>query len=158
MKIFEFHAAVRLPKPLAEVFPFFSDAGNLETLTPPWLSFEVLTPRPIEMTPGTLIDYRLKMRGIPIRWKSEITAWEPPYRFVDEQRRGPYSLWVHEHLFREVDGQTVAEDHIQYAVPGGALVHALFVRRDVERIFAFRKQKMQELFGSVPKLEETKAA
>lgn len=152
MKQFEYRASVRLPRPLSEVFPFFSDAYNLETLTPPWLKFEVLTPRPIEMAAGAIIDYRLKVRGLPMRWKSEITAWEPPYRFVDEQRRGPYSLWVHEHRFREEDGYTIAEDSIRYAVPGGALIHSLFVRRDVEKIFAFRRQKMQELFGATPEL------
>ena len=158
MRIFNLHCSVRLAKPLAEVFPFFADAYNLETLTPPWLNFEVLTPRPIEMKPGTTIDYKLKMRGLPIRWTSEITAWEPPFRFIDEQRKGPYSLWVHEHRFREVDGHTIADDHIRYAVPGGALVHSLFVRRDVQGIFAFRKKRMQELFGSVPELAATKAA
>ena len=149
MPIFELHTSVRLATPLAEVFPFFADAYNLETLTPPWLEFQVLSAPPIEMQTGTTIDYKLKIRGIPVRWKSEITAWEPPFRFVDEQRKGPYSLWVHEHRFREIEGHTVAEDHIRYAVPGGALVHSLFVRRDVEGIFAYRKKRMEELFGTV---------
>ncbi|MEZ5391480.1 MAG: SRPBCC family protein [Bryobacterales bacterium] len=149
MRTFDLHTSVRLPLPLSQVFPFFSDAYNLETLTPPWVRFSVLTPRPITMGVGTEIDYQLKIHGIPVRWRSAITAWEPPFRFVDEQLRGPYSLWVHEHRFREEDGQTVAEDHVRYAVPGGALVHNLFVRRDVERIFAFRQQKMQELFGRI---------
>ena len=157
MPIHEHHARVLLASPLAEVFPFFSDAYNLEELTPPWLRFEVVTPRPIEMAVGTEIEYRLKIRGIPVRWQSEITAWEPPFRFVDEQRKGPYSLWIHEHRFREEDGRTIAEDHIRYAVPGGSLVHRLFVRRDVERIFAFRKRKMEELFGAAPELSSRAA-
>ena len=147
MREFEFTSSVRLARPLSEVFPFFSDARNLEALTPPWLRFEVLTPRSIEMKPGALIDYRLKVRGIPMSWRSEITVWEPPYRFVDEQRNGPYSLWIHEHRFREEDGETICEDKIRYAVPGGALVNALFVKRDVEKIFAFRRAAMLRLFG-----------
>ena len=158
MRTFDLYCSVRLLKPLAEVFPFFADAHNLETLTPSWLNFEVLTPRPIAMKPGATIDYKLKVRGVPIRWKSEITAWEPPFRFIDEQQKGPYSLWVHEHRFREVDGHTIADDHIRYAVPGGTLVHSLFVRRDVQGIFAYRQKKMQELFGSVSEAATMRAA
>lgn len=158
MPIHEFHSSVRLARPLDEVFPFFSDAYNLEALTPPWVKFHVVTPRPIEMAAGTVIEYRLKIRGIPVGWRSEITAWEPPYRFVDEQRKGPYSVWIHEHRFREDGEHTIAEDHIHYAVPGGALVNRLFVRRDVEKIFAFRKSKMQELFGAAPDPAATRAA
>ncbi len=104
MRTFELTREVLLPRPLAEVFPFFADARNLERLTPPWLRFEVLTPGRIEMRRGTTIDYRLRLRGVPVRWRSEITAWEPPVRFVDEQRRGPYRLWVHEHRFEERAG------------------------------------------------------
>jgi ligand-binding SRPBCC domain-containing protein len=99
---------IDLAAPLSEVFPFFADAYNLERITPSFLSFKVLTPAPIEMRPGTLIDYRLRVRGAPLRWRSEITAWEPPYRFVDEQRRGPYRAWIHEHRFEERDGRTIA--------------------------------------------------
>jgi ligand-binding SRPBCC domain-containing protein len=127
-------------------------------LTPPWLHFEVLTARPIVMATGSVIDYKLRIRGLPVRWQSKITAWEPPLRFVDEQVRGPYSLWVHEHVFRDGNGGTIAEDHIRYSVPGGALFHLLFVRRDVERIFAFRKRKMQELFGCAPEPGSAQAA
>ena len=128
MRIFELKTSLWLPKPLDDVFPFFADARNLEALTPPWLHFEVLTPAPISMAPGTTIDYRLRLRGLPIRWQSEITAWEPPHRFVDEQRRGPYRLWVHEHRFREQDGQTLAEDHIRYAAPGERLLTGCWLR------------------------------
>ena len=120
MRTFELTSELMLPRPPAEVFPFFADARNLERLTPPWLRFEVLTPGTIEMRPGATIDYRLRLRGVPIRWRSEITAWEPPFRFVDEQRRGPYRLWIHEHRFDERDGRTVASDHVRYAVGVGA--------------------------------------
>ena len=148
MTIFEHSSSVWLPRPLEEVFAFFSDAHNLEILTPPWLRFEVLTPRPIDMAAGVTIDYRLRVRGLPIRWRSEIAAWEPPRRFVDKQIRGPYRLWDHEHLFREDRGGTFAEDRVSYAVPGGSLVNRLFVAKDVENIFVFRSEKLRELFGS----------
>jgi ligand-binding SRPBCC domain-containing protein len=107
MRVAEFTSEIWLPRARDEVFAFFADAGNLERLTPPLLSFSILTPRPIAMRPGTLIDYRLKVRGIPIRWRSEITVWEPPVRFVDEQRKGPYRLWHHTHEFAEQDGGTL---------------------------------------------------
>ncbi|MEI7938236.1 MAG: SRPBCC family protein [Verrucomicrobiota bacterium] len=135
-----------LPRPLEEVFDFFADARNLQALTPDWLDFSVLTPAPILMRAGTLIDYRLRLRGFPIRWQSEITAWEPPHRFVDEQRRGPYKLWIHEHRFEARDGGTLVGDFVRYAAPGGWLVEWLFVRRDVERIFQFRREKLLALF------------
>ena len=90
------------------------------------------------------------MHGVPIRWQSEITAWDPPRRFVDEQRRGPYKLWVHEHRFQAKDGGTQVADDVRYAVLGGWLMERLFVRRDIERIFQFRRQKQLELFGKQP--------
>jgi ligand-binding SRPBCC domain-containing protein len=130
-----------------KLFPFFADAQNLETLTPPWVKFRILTPLPIPMRPGALIDYQLRIHGIPVRWQTEITAWEPPFRFVDEQKRGPYRVWIHEHRFEEKDGGTIMTDNIRYAVYGGALIQKLFVSRDVEMIFEFRNQKMAELFG-----------
>ena len=102
MKTHTLSSEVRLAVPIDQVFSFFADAYNLSVLTPPWLSFQVLTPRPIMMQVGMRIDYRLRIYGLPVRWQSEITAWQPPHRFVDEQRRGPYRLWVHEHRFQEV--------------------------------------------------------
>lgn len=137
-----------LPRPVEEVFPFFADAHNLEELTPPFLGFQVLTPPPITMAPGIRIDYRLRLHGIPIRWQSEITAWEPMRMFVDEQRRGPYRAWVHTHRFTPRDGGTLVEDEVRYDVPGGALVNALFVRNDVARIFAYREAKLRARFGA----------
>lgn len=135
-----------LPAPLDHVFPFFADAHNLEAITPPWLRFHVLTPAPIPMRVGQRIDYRLRVRGVPMRWQSEITAWNPPYRFVDEQRRGPYKRWHHEHLFMERDGGTAICDRVEYALYGGPLaplVHAVLVKHDVERIFRYRGEAIE---------------
>ena len=147
MRTFELTSEVLLPRLRAEVFPFFADARNLERLTPPWLRFQVLTPERIEMRPGAIIDYRLRLRGVPIRWRSEITAWEPPFRFVDEQRRGPYRLWIHEHRFEERAGRTLASDHVRYAAPGGRLVDRLLVRPDLDRIFEYRRDVLRSVFG-----------
>ena len=145
--LFKLETELWLPHRRDEVFRFFADAFNLETLTPPWLKFEVLTPRPIEMRVGLQIDYRLRLRGLPLRWRSEITAWEPPGRFVDEQRRGPYRAWIHEHTFEDQDGGTLTRDQVHYAVIGGQLVNRLLVRRDVEKIFLFRREKLRGLFA-----------
>ena len=138
------------PRPLAEVFEFFADAHNLEELTPPFLHFEVLTPSPISMGVGTTIDYRLKMHGFPMRWRSLISAWEPPFRFVDEQVRGPYSFWHHEHTFAEQDGGTRIRDVVDYGVPGGWLINTLFVQRDLRNIFRYRTEQMQKRFAGHP--------
>jgi ligand-binding SRPBCC domain-containing protein len=146
MKIYTLNKEILLPRPLEEVFAFFADARNLQTITPPWLRFAIKTPGQIQMRPGTRINYRLRVRGIPLAWVSEITVWEPPHRFVDEQRKGPYRLWIHEHRFAEKDGHTSAVDSVRYAVPGGVLIHKLFVERDVKKIFEYRSKKLKELF------------
>ncbi len=135
-----------LPRPVDEVFRFFADAGNLDALTPRWLRFEIVTPRPIEMKVGALIDYRLRLRGWPIRWQSEISDWSPPHRFVDEQRRGPYRLWHHTHTFAARDGGTLVRDVVRYDVPGGAVANALLVRRDLRKIFTYRQRRLAERF------------
>ena len=149
MKTFDLRTSLWLPKPLSDVFPFFADAANLEALTPPWVNFKILTKPPIRMHEGAKIDYTIRVRGLPLRWQTEITVWEPPNRFVDEQIRGPYSRWVHEHRFREEDGKTLCEDHVNYAPIGGSLMNWLFVGRDVERIFAYRQERMAAIFGRV---------
>jgi len=146
VKEFTFNAELWLPRPRDEVFPFFGDARNLEVLTPPWLKFEVLTPSPVVMRPGTLIDYRIKIHGLPIHWQTEIIAWDPPHRFVDVQLRGPYTLWHHTHTFAELDGGTLCRDEVRYRPLGGALTNRLFVARDVRRIFQYRQQRLAELF------------
>lgn len=146
MKTFRFTTHQTIEQPIAQVFAFFSDAHNLAEITPPWLRFEVLTPAPIAMQVGTRIDYRLRLRGIPITWQSEITAWVPPRYFMDEQRRGPYRLWRHTHTFEETAAGTVVGDEVEYAVWGSSVVNTLFVRRDIERIFAYRAEKLDALF------------
>jgi ligand-binding SRPBCC domain-containing protein len=147
MKHFTFHHEQRFDLDLPAVFAFFSEAQNLERITPPWLNFQILTPPPLTMAVGTIIDYRLRLHSIPLRWQSEITAWEPPYRFVDEQRRGPYRSWIHAHSFQEEGGVTVVRDDVRYAVPGGRLIQRFFVEPDLRRIFAFRAQRLAELLG-----------
>src|SRR4051812_43701583 len=134
-----------LPRPLDEVFAFFSDAANLEALTPRTLQFRILTSQPVEMRQGTLIDYRIRLHGIPITWQSEITVWDPPHRFVDVQVRGPYSRWVHTHSFIAERGGTTVADDVDFDVPLGFLV-GRFVKRDVEKIFGYRRQTLSRTF------------
>ena len=148
MKMREFVSETWLPQPVEKVFAFFSDPANLDAITPPWLSFRTVTPMPITMGNGTLIDYRLKVRGLPMGWRSRISAWEPPHRFIDEQIRGPYSLWIHEHTFTAKDGGTAIGDRVRYATPFDFLVHRLMVRPDIERIFAHRTHVLSKLFGA----------
>jgi ligand-binding SRPBCC domain-containing protein len=146
MRIHQFTSELWLPRPIEEVFAFFSDAGNLDSITPPWLSFRMVTRRPIAMQAGALIDYRLRVRGLPLRWRSKITAWKPPYQFVDEQVHGPYRLWIHSHNFESRDGGTLVCDDVRYAVPLDWLLHRFIVRPDVERIFAYRAECLRRRF------------
>ena len=139
-----------LPRPLAEVFAFFSEAANLERITPPWLRFQLLDREAIEMGPGTLIDYRLRLRGLPLRWSSLIETWEENHRFVDQQLRGPYRFWRHEHVFSETASGTRVQDRVDYLLPMGRLgrLAALAtVRRDLERIFDYRQGAVARLLG-----------
>jgi ligand-binding SRPBCC domain-containing protein len=140
-------STLRVPRPLEEVFRVFSDAKNLEQLTPRALSFQILTPDPIVMKQGLLLDYRLRLHGITVRWQSEISVWEPPYRFEDRQRKGPYRWWIHEHSFAGDDDHTVMTDRVKYGVPGGALVHRFFVARDLRKIFEYRKTQLCNMLG-----------
>jgi ligand-binding SRPBCC domain-containing protein len=142
-----FSSELLLPRARNKVFPFFANAENLEALTPPWLRFRIVTECPITMQKGCLIDYNLRVHGIPLRWRTQITAWEPPFRFVDTMLRGPYRAWIHEHIFEERPDGTLVIDRVNYAVPGGRMVDRLFVRRDIESIFAFRRQKLLQIFS-----------
>jgi ligand-binding SRPBCC domain-containing protein len=150
VRIHVFERELWLPLPPEQVFPFFADATNLQALTPPWLNFNIVTPPPIAMRAGTLIDYRLRVRGLPVRWRTRINVWQPPHRFVDEQLRGPYRQWIHEHTFEPRDGGTLARDIVTYAVPLDWLVHRWLVRPDIEKIFAFRSTALQQVFAAAP--------
>ena len=143
---FQIHQEQLLAYPQEQVFRFFASAENLNILTPPWLGFNILTPLPIEMAVGAIIEYRIRLRGIPLIWRSEITEWQPPLAFCDEQRRGPYRYWIHRHAFEERPDGTMVTDHVDYGVLGGALVNRLFVAGELRRIFDYRKAMLAELF------------
>lgn len=127
-----------------ETFAFFSNAANLERLTPPWLSFRIRTPQPIEMREGALIDYQIVLHGWPIPWRTRIDVWEPGVRFVDRQLRGPYRWWHHEHRFEPVAAGTRVIDHVEY-VPRVRWLSGAMVRRDVARIFDYRQEQLPKL-------------
>lgn len=151
MKVHVLERSQAVAAPLDEVFAFFGRPENLAVITPPDLGFQILTPSPIAMKEGAIIDYVVRVSGVPMRWRTMITGYEPPYRFVDEQLDGPYSFWHHSHTFaaRE-DGGTDLGDTVRYALPFGPLgdlVHALIVRRQVEGIFAFRRTFIRDRFG-----------
>lgn len=140
----------RLPAPPAEVFPFFAEAGNLEAITPPWLRFAIVRPRPTDLRAGTLIEYRLHLHGVPVSWLTRIEEWIPGERFVDAQLRGPYAMWHHTHEF-EADGEgaTLMRDTVRYALPYGPcgeLAHRLFVARDLAAIFDYRAERVRAAF------------
>jgi ligand-binding SRPBCC domain-containing protein len=140
-----------IPASLEEIVAFFADAANLDALTPPWLRFRILSPLPIEMRQGARIEYQLRLAGVPIRWRTRITKWDPPYAFVDVQERGPYAQWEHSHQFRPcADGVWMA-DVVRYALPFGPLgelAHALGVRATLAAIFDYRFAQIRERFGS----------
>jgi ligand-binding SRPBCC domain-containing protein len=149
-KIYTLDFAQQVSRPLPEVFSFFSRAENLEALTPSWLNFKILKAAPQPIQQGTLINYSLRVHGIPLHWISEIVEWEPPHRFVDLQLRGPYKIWRHEHRFEARDGGTLISDTISLALPLGVLgqlAYKMKVQSDVDEIFAFRKAKVRTLFG-----------
>jgi ligand-binding SRPBCC domain-containing protein len=134
-----------IPLPVERVFSFFADARNLEAITPEWLKFRIVAPESIVMKTGARIEYRLRLRGIPVQWESEITAWEPPFRFVDEQIRGPYRFWKHEHRFSVRDSGTEVMDDVRYSVLGGSVTNSLFVAPDLRKIFAYRRERLSQI-------------
>lgn len=147
-KNYVLQASLFVPRPLDEVFSFFADAANLDAITPPYLRFHITSPMPMRMEAGALIDYRLRLHGLPLRWRTRISVWEPPHRFVDEQVCGPYRRWVHEHRFVQRDGGTMCEDRVEYAIFCGWLMHPLFVQRDLRGIFEYRQRKLAERFSN----------
>jgi ligand-binding SRPBCC domain-containing protein len=140
-----------VPQPRKVVFPFFANAGNLQRLTPPWLHFEIISDD-LDTRQGLLLDYRIRLHGIPVRWRTRIDVWEPPFRFVDVQLHGPYRQWIHEHTFREQAGGTMCCDVVRYSVPGGRwierIVHSAMVKSQIDRIFAFRQLEIRKIFAA----------
>lgn len=137
-----------LDLPIVKVFDFFADAVNLERITPPELNFKIITAQPIDIRKGALIDYRLKLRGFPLTWKTEISVWNPPYEFVDRALKSPYRQWIHRHTFTEVEmNKTLIEDEVRYRLPlepFGDLAH-FFVRKELNYIFDFRQKSVAEI-------------
>lgn len=136
--------------PREEVFPFFANAENLERITPPELGFHIVTPRPIDIKQGALIDYKLSLYGMPLKWRTEINRWDPPHEFVDTQLSGPYKQWIHLHRFTEPErGKTLMEDEVRYRLPLEPLgdIAQFLIRRQLDYIFAYRKKVVAEIFG-----------
>jgi ligand-binding SRPBCC domain-containing protein len=152
MKTFWFQTETLLKTSLTDVFKFFSNAENLETITPPWLKFNIITPLPIEMRKGAVIDYQLKLYGIPLKWKTLILEWDPPFRFIDCQLNGPYKKWIHEHRFEEKGQEIHMIDSIEYALPGGILapaINSIKIKKDINKIFLYREKKIIEIFKPI---------
>jgi len=150
-KTYRLERQQRFARPRREIFEFFADAHNLEAITPDWLNFHIVTPGRIQIEAGTLIDYRLRLFGVPIRWRTVIEAFDRPVRFIDRQLRGPYALWHHTHEFVEEGGGTLMTDRVDYRIPLGPIgrfAHWLFVRRMLEAIFDFRRDKITQLLGT----------
>ncbi len=151
MGLYTLERTQEVPKPLEEVWPDFATPENLEPMTPDSLRMRIITPPPLQMREGALFDYIVTTHGVPMRWTTLITDYEPPHRFVDVQLRGPYSFWHHTHTFaRTASGGTLIGDCVRYMMPMGPLgdiAHALVVKRDLEQIFAFRRKMITDLFG-----------
>jgi ligand-binding SRPBCC domain-containing protein len=147
MKEFVFQSKLWLRRQPGEIFSFFSDARNLNVITPPWLNLQTVTAEPILINAGALIDYRVRVHGLPFRWRTKITEWNPPHRFVDIQIRGPYKFWRHTHTFEKERDGTRCTDDVRYWPRCGKLLNWLFVRSDVEQIFAFRSEALARRFS-----------
>jgi ligand-binding SRPBCC domain-containing protein len=152
-KVYHFRREQRIAAPRDEVFSFFETPHNLEAITPAFLKFQTLTPPPIRMAAGTLIDYQLRLYGVPIRWRTRIDVFDPPHRFVDVQLRGPYRRWHHEHEFIADGEDTRMIDRVEYELrlgPIGSLANAMFVRRSLEQIFDYRRDGVEQMFPVKP--------
>lgn len=148
MKTFTLRRSLWVPQPLEKVFSFFSDVRNLERITPKWLNFRSVN-RPEAMAEGARIEHKLKIRCVPVTWVSEITEWDPPYGFVDVQKKGPYRFWRHEHSFREEKDGTVCEDVVKYAVLGGEFVNRHFIAPDLKKIFDYRQERLKKILAGL---------
>lgn len=153
MKIFKLERSQTVPYSIKEVFSFFEKPENLASITPSNINFKILTPSPVHMKEGALIDYVLSVRGLPLRWTTLITHYDPPFQFQDVQIKGPYSFWHHTHLFEETSQGTLCKDIVLYSLPFGILgewLHSLFIRKDLDTIFKFRSEKICSLWASKP--------
>lgn len=150
MSEYNLRKSMVLGKPIKETFDFFADAANLEKITPPALQFRITTPQPIEIQEGTIIEYGLRLHGVPMNWKTLISEWDPPHSFTDEALKSPYALWIHKHTFKKLDeNRTEIKDEVRYKLPFGPLgtLAHWYVRGELERIFEFRQQSVLELLG-----------
>ena len=159
MKIYTLKRRQTFDRARREVFQFFEQPENLEKITPGSVGFNILTPRPINMKAGTVLDYTIKVLGLPVRWTTLISEYEPPARFADVAIRGPYSFWHHTHTFEEHDGTTVMTDEVRYSLPFGplgSLVHSLWVNRQLEEIFDYRARVIRDLLET-PETDKTRS-
>jgi ligand-binding SRPBCC domain-containing protein len=148
MKIYTLRRQQSIRKPPAELFRFFERPENLELITPSSVGFTILTPQPISLKPGTVLDYTIRLLGLPVRWTTLISSYDPPHSFTDVAIRGPYRFWHHTHRFEPTDRGTLMTDEVRYAMPVGPigrLVHTLWVRRKLKYIFDYRARKISEL-------------
>lgn len=150
MKTYQIHRQQIIPRPVNDVFAFFGEAGNLERITPIWLRFQVRSPQPIRMKQDARIDYLIRWRGLPMRWRTRILVWQPIKKFVDVQEKGPYRLWQHTHVFEACAEGTRMIDHVRYALPFGGFgrgLHRLWIRNDLESVFDYRQRQIQAIFA-----------
>ena len=148
MKTFQLNKTQVINDSIDNVFDFFSKPENLKIITPEKLSFNILTPAPIDMNKGTVIDYTIRLFGIPVHWRTLITKYNPPYEFVDEQIKGPYNFWHHTHKFKKVDGGVEISDRVIYSIPMGiigSVLHFIWIKRDLEKIFLHRKEVIENI-------------
>ena len=150
MKYYELDMEQFIDQPVEKVFEFFSRPENLEEITPPRLGFTIMTPSPIPMEKGSLIDYTIRILGFPVHWRTLITSYDPPHGFVDEQIKGPYVLWHHRHSFKKENSGTIIRDTVRYAVPLGIIgrfLNLIWIRKDLKDIFAYRRKFIANKFG-----------
>ena len=150
MKYYELDVEQFIDQPVEKVFKFFSRPENLEKITPPRLGFTIMTPSPIPMEKGSLIDYTIRILGFPVHWRTLITSYDPPHGFVDEQIKGPYVLWHHRHSFKKENGGTIIRDTVRYVVPLGIIgrfLNLIWIRKDLKDFFAYRRKFIANKFG-----------
>ena len=149
MKIYELVKTQVIDSSIDNVFDFFAKPENLKKITPEKLSFNIITPTPITMDKGTVIDYTIRLFGIQVHWRTLITMYDPPHEFIDEQIKGPYNFWHHNHKFKEVEGGVEISDKVNYSIPMGVfgrVLHFFWIKRDLEKIFLHRKKFFENIF------------